>query len=113
MNKKYILQIGLAFVLLYAGIAALLKPDDWIGFVPHWVTNFGTSRILALHLHSVAEVVLGVWLLINFKIKWAALLTALDIAAILVFAGLDSSVFIVTFRDVGLLLMAIYLFVAS
>ena len=109
MTKKYILQLGLAFVLLYAGISAWVQPQDWIGFVPTWVTDFGTSRLLALHLHSVAEIILGVWLLSNFQIRLAAWLTAADLAVIILVNGFDSAVFTTTFRDIGLLAAAVYL----
>lgn len=113
MNKKYLLNLGLAFTLLYAGIAALVNSNDWVGFVPRWVTAFGFSRELSLHIHSVVEISLGLWLLSNFKVKWAALITALDIAAILVVNGFGGGILLITFRDVGLLFMAVYLAVAN
>ncbi len=109
MSKKYILQLGLAFVLIYAGISAFIYPNDWIGYVPGWVEKFGTSQILALHLHSLVEILLGIWLISNWKVKLAGLITALDILAILIMGGFGRSVFLVTFRDVGLASMAIYL----
>src|SRR5689334_3824409 len=112
MNKKYLLQFGLAFVLLYAGISAFLQPFDWIGYVPMWVTKFGTSRELALHLHSIAEIILGLWLLSNIKIRWAAWITALDIAAIILVNGFNPELFLITFRDVALVFMALYLALA-
>ncbi len=111
MKKKYLINLGLAITLLYAGIMAFLHPFDWIGFVPDWVTRFGTSRELALHLHSVAEIILGLWLLSNKKVKWVGLLTALDIAVIMLVSG--TGLLLITFRDFGLLFMAIYLAVAD
>ena len=113
MNKKYLINLGLAFTLIYAGISAFLYPNDWVGFVPQWVEKFGTSQLLALHIHSVVEIILGLWLLSNWKIKWAGIITALDIAAILLVNGFGRGIFLITFRDVGLLLMAIYLAVAQ
>jgi len=112
-NKKYLLNIGLAFTLLYAGISAFINPFDWVGFVPMWVTKFGTSRELALHIHSVAEILLGVWLLSNFKVKWAGLVVALDMATILLANGFSKGILLITFRDIGLLFMAVYLAVAD
>lgn len=108
-NKKYLLNIGLAFTLLYAGIMAFVNPSDWVGFVPQWVTSFGISRDLALHSHSVVEILLGVWLLSNWQVKWAGLVSALDILAILLATGFSNGILLITFRDVGLLFMAIYL----
>ena len=108
-TKKYLLNFGLAFTLFYAGIAAFMNPFDWIGFVPMWVEKFGTSRELALHMHSVAEILLGVWLLSNWKVQWAGLVVALDILVILLVNGFSGGVLLITFRDVGLLFTAIYL----
>jgi len=108
-TKKYILNIGLAFTLLYAGISALLFPFDWIGFVPVWVENLGFSQELALHMHSVVEIILGVLLLCNIKTRIVAGIIALDIAAIVILGGFGRGMFLVTFRDVGLVCTALYL----
>lgn len=113
MNKKYLLQFGLAFTLLYAGISALVHPYDWIGFVPMWITQFGITREFALRSHSVVEILLAVWLLSNKKINLAGLVTALDMAVILLANGFGRGTFLITFRDAGLLFMAIYLAVAD
>lgn len=112
MTKKYLLNLGLAFTLLYAGISALVTPSDWVGFVPAWVTSFGLSRELALHAHSAAEILLGAGLLFNYRVKIVAGLAALDMLAILLAGGFSASVFLITFRDVGLFLAALYLAVA-
>ena len=110
-NKKYILNVGLAFTLLYAGINILLYPMDWIGFVPFWVSKFGVTREFALQSHAFGEIFLGAWLLSNYKVKWVAILVALDMLTIIVLNGSGSLP--ITFRDVGLLFMAIYLAAAN
>jgi uncharacterized membrane protein YphA (DoxX/SURF4 family) len=112
-NKKYILNVGLAFTLLFAGISIFLRPLDWIGFVPQWVENFGVSREFALQGHAVAEIVMGLWLLSNKKVRWVAVLAALDMASIIILNGFSHDMLLITFRDVGLLFMAIYLAVAD
>lgn len=109
-TKKYILQIGLAFTLLYAGISSFLHPYDWVGFVPTWVEKFGTSQLLALHMHGVVEIILGLLLLTGWQRKWISLLVALDILAILLVNGFAGNMFLITFRDVGLFAMALYLY---
>lgn len=109
MKKIYLLQIGLAFVLLYAGIDSFRYPDDWIGFVPKAVNNYGLTRQSFLQIHAAAEILLGVWLLSNWKIRLVSFLVALDLAAIIIVNGLGRSVFLITFRDVGLLFAALYL----
>ena len=112
-NKKYLLNIGLTFTLLFAGISILMRPLDWIGFVPQWVENFGVSRDFVLQGHALMEIILGLWLLTNKKVKWVAILAALDMASILIFNGFSHNMLLITFRDVGLLFMAIYLAVAD
>jgi|GEM_PF-1298652 len=109
MKLKYILQIGLALVLIYAGVSALLYPSDWIGFVPAWVQNFGLSVPAFLHLHSIAELILGLWLLSNIKLRIAAFFAFLDLLAIIVFSGFSRAALSITFRDFGLLAIALYL----
>ena len=106
-NKKYILNLGLAFTLLYAGVNILLYPLEWIGFVPAWITNFYVTREFALASHAIVEIILGLWLLSNYKIKWAATIVALDMASIILLNGLGALP--ITFRDIGLLFMATYL----
>ncbi len=106
-KKKYLLNVGLAFTLLYAGISILLNPSDWIGFVPVWVSKFGTTREFALQSHAFFEIFMGVWLLSNWRVKWVAILAALDMLSIIVLNG--TGALPITFRDIGLLFMAVYL----
>ncbi len=113
MQKKYLLNIGLAFTLLYAGIDQILHPLDWVGFLPKWMPTFGQTLTAALLPHSVLAIVLGLWLLSNFQVRWAAAITALFFASIVLANGLSRDFLLITFRDVGLLFMAIYLAVAD
>ena len=113
MNKKYLLQFGLAFTLLYAGIDSFLHPFDWVGYVPTWVQSLGFSQLLALHLHAGVELLLGALLLTGWKLKWVGLLAALDIAVIIIVNGFGRGSFLITFRDVGLVAVGLYLFLAD
>ena len=109
MKKQYVLKLGLAFTLLYAAIDSIMHPRDWIGYVPNWVNSFGVTRDLALLGHSFAEISLAILLLIGWKQRFIASLIALDILVILLINGFGRSIFPVTFRDVGLLAVAVYL----
>lgn len=100
-----LLRAGLAFVFLYAAIGAFIEPDDWVGFLPGFLTDRISGDTL-LPPFSVGELVLAAWLLSGVYVRYAALASAAMLAGITL-AGLSS--FIVTFRDVGLLLAALAL----
>ena len=104
-----ILSLGLAFVFLYAGVASLMNPQLWVSYLPHFMGNF-IALDLAIKLIAVYEVVLGLLLVSGKFRKVAAALSALTLAGIIV-SSLNQ--FVITFRDVGLLLMAVALFFMS
>jgi uncharacterized membrane protein YphA (DoxX/SURF4 family) len=110
MNKKmFLLRAGLAFTLLYAGIDSFFHTADWVWFVPKWA-GFGVFDLeTVLHIHAAFEIFLGLLLLLGRKLKWVGAVVAIDMAAIILANGLDRSYFLSTFRDVGLLCVAIYL----
>lgn len=111
MSAGIVLRLGLAFVFAYAGIAMLLEPENWIGYVPLFVKNIlGAQTELFLYLHAAFEIVLAVWLLWGRWLKWAALVAFLDLAAITVF---NLSLLDVVFRDVGLALAALGLYLIA
>lgn len=107
--KKYILNIGLAFTLAFAGIDSLMHPLDWIGFVPDWVNIFGVTRDIALLAHSFTEIILAILLLTGWKTGIVAWIIFLDMWAIILVNGFGRSSFLITFRDIGLLAVALYL----
>lgn len=106
--RHLVLRLGLAFVLIYAGISIIRNPGDWIGFVPEWMEKI-VSRELFLTIHAYFEVMLGLAAIFNFWPRVLYLVTALDMLSILVFYGIDA----VSFRDVGLLALAFGLWLDS
>lgn len=92
------LRLGLAFVFLYAAIASLLEPRDWVGFLPTMLTDIVDADLLLKFL-SVYEIALAAWLLSGVCVRLAGLVSALTLLGI-VFT--NPSVFIVSFRDIGL-----------
>ena len=102
-----LLRIGLATVFLYASISSYLSPNDWIGYLPHFVTAMLPAK-LVLIIFSFIELLLAVWLLAGVYIRLAAL-----VAALLLFGIIVSNVTLlpISFRDIGLLLAALALFV--
>ena len=111
-NKKtafFILRLGLTIVLLYAGISMLIDSTPWIGFVPMWLVGIlikiGLPVELFLAAHAIFEIILALWILSGWHIRWAGLVLFLDMLSILIFYGID----LVTFRDIGLLGAALFL----
>ena len=106
---RWLLQIGLAAVFLYAGISSLKTPGDWVGYLPAYLTGsisaFTLVKILAFY-----ELVLAGWLLSGKYLKPVALLSAVTLGSILV---VNPHQLIVTFRDIGLVFMALSLMVLA
>ena len=105
LSPVLILRIGLAAVFIYAGIHMFFDPQSWIGFVPDWVDKI-LSREIFLYIHSGLELALGLMLLLGIFLPFVSLVSFFDIVAILLFYGIDD----VTFRDFGLAMMALALF---
>jgi uncharacterized membrane protein YphA (DoxX/SURF4 family) len=97
-------RLGLAFVLLYAAIQSLLFPDDWIGFVPSGI-EVVISRDTFLRWHAVLELIAGISLVLGRGVLLSTAFAALNMLGIMLAVGVDS----VTFRDVGLLSLALML----
>ena len=100
------LRIGLAIVFIYAAVSAFQNPGAWLGFVPPLVTHF-ISADLFLQVFSVIQLILAMVLLSGKYAKYAAILSALFLAGIVV---TNFSAFIVTFRDIALVFMAVALY---
>ena len=105
---------------LYSGFDLFRHPTAWYWALPIWVKQLIASLVdinLYLKLQGIAEIILAVlllsWFLKRVLIKWIALISALELAAILLLAFLPFSQanFLITFRDIGLLGAALSLFV--
>jgi uncharacterized membrane protein YphA (DoxX/SURF4 family) len=101
-----LLRLGLAIVFVYAAISSLRSPQLWLGYVPEFTTRF-LAADTTLRVVSVAQLGLVLWLLVGKYVRYAALISALYLAAIVI---LDPGAFIITFRDIGLALAAAALY---
>lgn len=108
-RARWLLRIGLAAVFLYAAVGATLQPDHWAGYLPPAITHV-VAQTLALKLFAVFELVMAVWLVVGWLGKWAAIVTMLTMAAIIV---TNTAALEVTFRDVAIGFAAAALFVLS
>jgi uncharacterized membrane protein YphA (DoxX/SURF4 family) len=108
-NKKivsWLLRGALALVFLYASISSFLGPQDWVGYFPSFLRNIVPDAVL-LPFFSVYELALAMWLLSGWLTKYAALLAAATLAGIVAF---NFQLFLITFRDMALVLTAVGLF---
>jgi hypothetical protein len=100
-----LLRIGLALCFLYAAVGAFRQPEVWIGFVPHFATKFMNAKT-ALDLISVFQIFVAGWLLTGKYLRLAALASVALLGGIVLFS---LNTLLITFRDVGLLFMALAL----
>ncbi len=100
-----LLRTGLAIVLLYAAISELRNPGAWVFFLPAVLTSHFSGDVL-LRLLAIFQLGLVTWLVSGWRIRYAAGLTALMLAGIIIAnpGALD-----ITFRDIGLTFMALAL----
>ncbi len=106
---SFFLRSGLTIVFLYSGIASLLAPENWIGFVPGFIIDIFPASIFLI-LFSIYEIALGAWLLSNKKIFQASILSALTMVVIVM---ANMFLFDIVFRDIAILFMAIALAILS
>ncbi len=101
----WLLRLGLGAMYAYSGSDLIWTPSHWQIFVPKWLAEMlgsvGMSVETFLRLQGVVELamvfVFLAWFLPRSVVFWAATVSAVELAAILVFFGVD----LVTFRDVG------------
>ena len=106
---KLSLRFGLAAVFLYAAAAAFVTPNDWVGYLSSIVTQI-LSPGVALALFSAFELGLGLWLLSGKFTRYAAIVSAFVMLAIIVS---DIRLFAITFRDIAIGAGAVALAVLS
>jgi hypothetical protein len=114
ISAEWPLRIGTGLMYLYSGFDIALHPRSWLWALPQGLKQMLDATIGTvnyLKLQGGSEVVFALILLIPFVpkriVKWVALISALEMAGILLFEvlpypwGLNN--FSQTFRDLGLL----------
>ena len=102
---SFILRTGLAVVFLYAGIAAFISPNNWIGYIPEFIGNFITKAFI-LTIFSAYEVILALWLLSGKKQFIASIFSSITLICIII---ANITILDIVFRDIAILLMAVAL----
>lgn len=98
---SWFLRIGLAFVFLYAGIAAFVEPEVWMGYLPMLIQHGAI-----LEAFSIIEILLALSLLSGKFLRYASSLAALMLAGIII---TNLSVMDIVFRDIGIFFSAVAL----
>lgn len=101
-----VLRLGLAAVFIWFGSSQLLSPSEWVGWVPKWAENL--SRLSAekiVFINGIFELVLGLLLVLGFKVRLAASFLALHLAVITFDIGWNE----IGVRDFGLTLSTLAL----
>lgn len=102
----WLLRLGLAFVFLYAAVSSLRHPLEWVGYLPTFATKT-IAAITLIKLVAIYELVLSVGLISGKFLRYSALLCAVTLALIVL---LNPSQLLTTFRDIGLVFMAVALY---
>ena len=108
LSPEWVLRISLAAMYAYSGLDLLRHPTGWYwavrplpAFVQGAINSIGID--LFLQMQGVMELlfaaILVLWFLPKIFSMTVAMLTAIEMALILTFFGVDG----VTFRDIGLL----------
>ena len=100
-----LLRFGIAIVFMYAAISSVMHPDQWVGYLPPFIAKMHDAVNL-LKAFAIFEILLSVWLLIGKFVRYAALLAALMFFGIILAQPSD---LVITFRDIGLVFMALAL----
>ncbi len=99
------IRIGLAAVFLYIAYASFINPGIWIAFLPPFLQDLPYAKTL-LYIFSSYEILLGIWILSGKKTLYAAILTSLTLAGIVIstLKFLD-----IAFRDLAIMFAALAL----
>jgi uncharacterized membrane protein YphA (DoxX/SURF4 family) len=99
------IRIGLAAVFLYIAYASFVQPDTWLTFLPSFLQNLPYAKTI-LYVFSFYQILLSLWLLSGKKRFYAAILTSLTLAGIVIstLKFLD-----IAFRDIAILFAALAL----
>lgn len=102
---KNLLRLGFAFVLLYATVEIYMNPENFLKYVPDFVTQIIPVNLF-LFLFAIFELVLMGWLLSGWQTKYSALLFFLLMVGIIV---TNLQYFNVLFRNVAIAFSALAL----
>jgi len=102
----HVLRAGLAITFIWIGVLIFQDPAGWAAFIKPWAADIlFVSPERAIMGTAVFDILVGVFLLVDFLTFWASLLASLHLISVLAVAGIDA----ITVRDIGLLAGALAL----
>lgn len=104
-----LLRLSISSVFLYAAIASILAPYNWIGYLPQALKNIFPAQPLLL-VFSFYELALSLWILSGKKTFYAAILAAASLMGIIVS---NISQIDILFRDFAIFFSALALAMAT
>ncbi len=108
-QAKFVLQVAIAFVFLYAAISGIITPDNWIGYFPRPIRDAVPQNILMAGF-DIGQIIFGLWLLSGKFLRASSLIAVIGLLVITLgsLPAID-----ITFRDIGLAFAAYALFLLS
>jgi hypothetical protein len=94
-----ILRIGMAFVFLYAAVASLINPQDYLHYFPSFMRVIVRDDVLTTSF-SVLEVLLSGWMLFGKNAFLPAVAMSILLVAIV---AVNWQLMPILFRNIGLL----------
>lgn len=94
----FVLRAGVAFAFLYAGVDSFAQPYSWVDYLPQALTN-AVPALALLHLFAALEILLALWLVSGWHVRYPALLCAALLVAIVALNGAE---FQLLFRDLSI-----------
>ncbi|HYD93649.1 MAG TPA: hypothetical protein VEB18_04340 [Candidatus Paceibacterota bacterium] len=105
-----LVQYGLAFVFFWTGVLIFRDVEGWANLIRNsWIRAMIPDAVLTIKMVAIFDLVVGVWLATGLFMPVVSGLAALHLLSVLLVVG----IFKPTYRDIGLLAMALALFVAT
>lgn len=102
-----ILQAGLGITFVLTGILILKDDDKWAHMVPDWFAKYVPSVRSFMIGTALFDLAVGIWLFSGYFTGLAASVAAIHLLGVLIATGRHT--FHETYRDIGLLFMAVAL----
>ena len=105
-TSQLLLRLALAFAFLYPAYGFWANPNDWVGYIPSFVKEFGLSQDVLLWALLGVHVIVALWLLSGWRVFIPSFGAAVFLILVVYFniKQLD-----VLFRDISLALAALAL----